>query len=245
MRKDDPVPPPAGERLMTLRELAGYLSLNQRTVLKLAAEGEVPGIRLGAQWRFKRDVIDAWLDDHMLGVRAAAPAAAASPRVAHAFTLEECLTEAQVLPALASRTFTGALGELAALAGSLELVRDKTWFLGALVERENVLPTAVGNGVAFPHTLARHPDQVQRPFILVGRSHHGLDAGAPDAKPVELLFVMGLRYQELHLPWLAQLSGALSKRAARTALIAAGNRLELYDRLREVVAHAAPAPIIE
>ncbi len=242
MRKDEPEAP---DRLMTLRELAGYLGLNQRTVLKLAGEGEVPGIRLGAQWRFKRDVIDAWLDDHMLGVRAPAPAPASAVRVARAFTLEECLTEAQVVPALASRSFTGALGELAALAGALELVRDKTWFLGALVERENVLPTAVGNGIAFPHTLARHPEHVQRPFILVGRSHHGLDAQAPDAKPVELLFVMGLRYQELHLPWLARLSGALSKRGARTGLLAAKGRRELHACLRDLVAHVDPGPVIE
>lgn len=227
---------------MTLRELADYLNLNQRTVLKLASDGEVPGIRLGAQWRFKRATIDAWLDDQMLGVRAAPPAAPPGAD-ARAFSFEDCLAEDHVLPAIASRSFAGALGELAALAGALELVRDKTWFLGALVERENVLPSAVGNGVAFPHTLARHPEQVERPFILVGRSPHGLDAGAPDGKLVELVFVMGLRYQELHLPWLARLSGALSKRGARTELLAAPGRRELYGRLRDLVAHAPPAAV--
>ena len=181
------------------------------------------------------NVVDAWLDDQMLGVRAAPPAQASPTAAAREFSFEECLAESHVLPALGSTTFMGALGELAALAGDLELVRDRTWFLGALVERENVLSSAVGNGVAFPHTLARHPEQVQRPFILVGRSHGGLSAPAPDEKPVELVFVMGLRYQELHLPWLARMSGALSKRGARAELLAAATRPELYARLRELV----------
>ena len=85
------------ERLMTLRELATYLNLNQRTVLKLATEGALPGVRLGAQWRFKRAVIDAWLGDQMLGVRlAAARATPAGP--APAFSFDDCLAEGHFLP---------------------------------------------------------------------------------------------------------------------------------------------------
>lgn len=231
MRNDEPEG--AGDRLMTLRELADYLSLNQRTVLKLAGEGAVPGIRLGAQWRFKREMIDAWLDDRMLGVRSAPPPPPAAS--ARAFTFEQCLTEAHVVPALAAHTFMGALGELATRAAELGLVRDKTWFLGALVERENVLSSAVGKGVAFPHTLARHPEQVERPFILVGRSLQGLAAGAPDERPVKLVFMLGLRYEELHLPWLARLSSVLLERSARAALLDAAGARELTRRLRELV----------
>lgn len=222
---------PAPEQLMTLRDLAGYLNLNQRTVLKLATEGTLPGVRLGAQWRFKRAVIDAWLGDQMLGVRRSEQGPLPAGAADREFPLTACLAEDQILPALASSSFTGALGELAALAESLRLVRDKTWFLGGLVERENVLSTAVGNGLAFPHTLERHPDQVMRPFILVGRSALGLDAGAPDGQPVKLVFVMGLRYQELHLPWLAKLSAMLSREGAREELLQAADERELYQRL--------------
>ena len=56
------------DRLLTLKELAAYLSVNERTLLKLVAEGEVPGVKIGNQWRFRKAMIDAWLDDQMLGV---------------------------------------------------------------------------------------------------------------------------------------------------------------------------------
>src|SRR5258708_9650606 len=56
------------DRLLTLKELAAYLSVNERTLLKLVSEGDVPGVKIGNQWRFRKAMIDTWLDDQMLGV---------------------------------------------------------------------------------------------------------------------------------------------------------------------------------
>jgi excisionase family DNA binding protein len=221
------------EELLTVRELASYLRLNQRTLLKLASEGAIPGVRLGNQWRFKRALIDAWLDDRMLGVRDAGPAS--SPTLA-SFGFDDCFSESHVIAELGASSMTTALGELARLAGDLGLVRDRTWFLGALVERENVLSSAVGHGVAFSHTLRRHPDQVTRPFILLGRAPRGIDFAAPDAKPVRLVFVMGLRYEELHLPWLAKLSRFMQEDRVRSALFSAKDAATLFARLRQFAA---------
>src|SRR2546428_2669002 len=56
------------DRLMTVKELAAYLHLNERTVLKLAAEGPLPAVKVGNQWRFRKAMIDTSLDDQMLGI---------------------------------------------------------------------------------------------------------------------------------------------------------------------------------
>ena len=55
---------PAGG-IMTLREVAGYLGLHVMTVYKLTREGRVPAAKIGGQWRFKRDVLDQWLETQM------------------------------------------------------------------------------------------------------------------------------------------------------------------------------------
>ncbi len=47
-----------GDEIMTVAEVADYLKMNQRTVYSLAKKGELPGIRLGRQWRFKKEAID-------------------------------------------------------------------------------------------------------------------------------------------------------------------------------------------
>ena len=51
--------------IMTIREVAGYLGLHEMTVYKLTREGRVPAAKIGGQWRFKRDVLDDWLETQM------------------------------------------------------------------------------------------------------------------------------------------------------------------------------------
>ena len=53
------------QTIMTLREVAGYLGLHVMTVYKLTREGRVPAAKIGGQWRFKRDVLDDWLETQM------------------------------------------------------------------------------------------------------------------------------------------------------------------------------------
>src|SRR5260370_6014630 len=49
------------DRLMTVKELAAYLNLNERTVLKLAADGPMPAVKVGNQWRIRETNLDALL----------------------------------------------------------------------------------------------------------------------------------------------------------------------------------------
>ena len=52
-------------QIMTLREVAQYLGLHVMTVYKLTREGRVPAAKIGGQWRFKRNVLDEWLETQM------------------------------------------------------------------------------------------------------------------------------------------------------------------------------------
>ena len=52
-------------QIMTLKEVAKYLGLHVMTVYKLTRQGHIPSAKIGGQWRFKQDVLDAWLDGQM------------------------------------------------------------------------------------------------------------------------------------------------------------------------------------
>jgi excisionase family DNA binding protein len=222
------------DRLMTVRQLAAYLSVNERTVLKLVSEGTLPGVKVGSQWRFRKAMIDTWLDDQMLGVvprpEQLAPIEG-SPR--KLLALASCFQPEQIVAELAATTKTTAIEELADAAFRLGLVRDRAWFVGALVERENVMPSAIGNGVAFLHTLRRNPDRIVRPFMLLGRSRAGIDFDALDGCPTHLFFVLGLKYDELHLPWLHKLSQMLLRQESMRALLDAPDSNSIYTTLAE------------
>lgn len=47
--------------VMTIRELAAYLKMAEKTLYRLAAEGAVPGFKVGGAWRFRKSEIDRWI----------------------------------------------------------------------------------------------------------------------------------------------------------------------------------------
>lgn len=51
---------PEGE-ILTLEEVATYLKAGKRTIYRLAAEGTLPGFKLGGTWRFRRSDLDQWM----------------------------------------------------------------------------------------------------------------------------------------------------------------------------------------
>ncbi len=53
--------------ILTLEEVAAYLRLRPQTIYKWAQEKRIPAAKLGKEWRFRRSVIDRWLDDQMFG----------------------------------------------------------------------------------------------------------------------------------------------------------------------------------
>ena len=48
---------------MTVREVANYLNVDEKTVYRLAQKGELPGFKVAGTWRFKREDIDQWIED--------------------------------------------------------------------------------------------------------------------------------------------------------------------------------------
>ncbi len=53
--------------IMTLEEVATYLRLKPQTIYKWAQEKRIPAAKIGKEWRFRRSIIDRWLDEQMLG----------------------------------------------------------------------------------------------------------------------------------------------------------------------------------
>jgi len=49
--------------LMTINDLAGYLKVTRRTIYEWVKTNKIPAIKLIGQWRFKKEKIDAWLEN--------------------------------------------------------------------------------------------------------------------------------------------------------------------------------------
>ncbi|ENM8381548.1 methylation-associated defense system helix-turn-helix domain-containing protein MAD1 [Vibrio alginolyticus] len=49
-------------QILTLKEVAAYLKLAEKTAYRLASEGKLPGFKVGGSWRFKREDLESWID---------------------------------------------------------------------------------------------------------------------------------------------------------------------------------------
>lgn len=51
------------DEILTIREVAAYLKLTEKTAYRLTAEGDIPGFKVGGSWRFRRSEIENWIDE--------------------------------------------------------------------------------------------------------------------------------------------------------------------------------------
>ncbi|GAH30984.1 unnamed protein product [marine sediment metagenome] len=54
------------KEIMTVKQVAEYLQMDEHTIYKLARSGQIPSIKIAGQWRFKKEVIDKWISDESL-----------------------------------------------------------------------------------------------------------------------------------------------------------------------------------
>jgi len=51
------------KEVMTPKELAEYLRVHVRTIYRLAKSGQIPSLKVGGSWRFKKENVDSWLSE--------------------------------------------------------------------------------------------------------------------------------------------------------------------------------------
>lgn len=49
------------DEIMTIREVAEFLKLTEKTAYRLVSEDKLPAFKVGGSWRFRRSEIDLWI----------------------------------------------------------------------------------------------------------------------------------------------------------------------------------------
>lgn len=49
------------DAILTIKDVAEYLKVNERTIYRLAASGELPGFKVGNSWRFKQSELEQYI----------------------------------------------------------------------------------------------------------------------------------------------------------------------------------------
>jgi PTS system nitrogen regulatory IIA component len=192
---------------MSLEDFAQHTGMDLRQVRRLADRGELPGQKIGGQWRFNRAEVTEWLQQEMpsFDERRLITLEQAMGGEASGMTVTELIGLEGIDIALGANTRASVLRELVNLAERTGRLYDAKGLLEAVQEREAMCSTALPHGVAIPHPRQPMPYISSEPIICVARLTRGIGFGSPYRDLTQLFFLICCHDDRHHLRVLARL----------------------------------------
>jgi len=146
--------------------------------------------------------------------------------------LSDFLSEKLIVLELEAQDKTEAFRAMVARMARHNAITRPEIFLDEVMARENIEPTCIGRGIAFPHSRTLC---VNRPVIAVGRTRRSIPFTAKESDNVQLIFVMGTPKDDsnTYLQILARLCRLLRQSRFRERLLTAASPHEVLNLFNE------------
>ncbi|HEY2761394.1 MAG TPA: PTS sugar transporter subunit IIA, partial [Pirellulales bacterium] len=207
-----------------IHSLAAYLHLQVAQVARLADRGKFPGRKVQGQWRFSQADIHHWLENR-IGLSDEAELekfeTILRPPTAHRNApraISELLTLTAIEVPLQARTRSSVISSMAELAARTGWLWDAQKMAAALLDREEMHPTALDNGVALLHPRRPMTSILGQEFLAFGRTASGIPFGGDHGGLTDLFFLLCSTDDRGHLQTLARLSRLITEPALLTKL---------------------------
>ncbi|MFO0912779.1 MAG: PTS sugar transporter subunit IIA [Pirellulales bacterium] len=210
--------------------LAAYLHLMPRQVERLVTRGQLPGRKVGGQWRFSRADIHHWMEARMgvLDDAELVQVETALQRTDSTVVVRDLMHAEAIRLPLQSRSRTSVITEMCELAAQTGLLWDADAMAEAVTAREDLQSTAMDNGVALLHPRRPLTSILAEPLIAVGISSQGLPFGGSRTL-TDVFFLICSTDDRGHLRTLARLSRILSVPDFLTRLRACTDAPEILE----------------
>ncbi|MBN1782008.1 PTS sugar transporter subunit IIA [bacterium] len=128
---------------------------------------------------------------------------------------------------------TGALDELIDVISRSDNVKDRNALSTAIYDREKIMSTGIGLGIAIPHVKIH---EVRDLTIAVGISREGIDWDSIDGNPVHIIFLMAGSEEQhsLYLQTLSKIVLILKNPERRRKLVEAADVKTVMDLLQNI-----------
>ena len=193
------------KEILTLQDVADYLQLSDKTILKMVKKGEIPCAKIANQWRFSKPMLDDWITAKMQVI----PQNDLSRLVENQFDyipLSRLIDEKSIITDLKGQTPKKIINELAEKAYENELIANKEEFIKQLLEREQLTSTSIGQGIALPHLRKPNGNIVAEPKIIIGISKKGIDFDSLDGEKTTLFLLLLSDSEVVHLKILSKIT---------------------------------------
>ena len=187
---------------MTLEEIADYLQVSQKSILRMAQSGKIPAAKVASQWRFMRSVIDDWLMAQMEipSVRSSS----LKREVPKLAPLQELIPASMMNLDVVPDVKDDVLKQLITFLREARILRYNRLFFDAVMERERLVSTAIGHGIAIPHPRRPVANAFKKPAVALGVCREGTDFEALDHQRTYVFFLLCAPSEDVQLRLLAR-----------------------------------------
>ena len=142
--------------------------------------------------------------------------------------ITDILKKEHIIENLVSTDKASTLEELSSFLKNKGLVSNKETLLNALMGRELLGSTGIGENVAIPHAKISEIDQI---ITMFGRSIKGIEFDSLDKKPVHFIYLVlaPMNSSGQHLKVLARISRLLKNKSLRESIIRATEENQIYS----------------
>ncbi len=212
--------------------MADRLQLSERTLYRLLQRGELPGRKIGGQWRFRMSEIDYWLDMRLSRMHTADLRQLEEEGPPSLAPLADLIRPENALIRILAGPPAELIRQFVAAVRFPETV-DGNALAARIRQREELSSTATGDGVAFLHTPRWEPrTPIGSPVVALGRLSQPADFGAIDGTLTDLLFLLLAPDAHTHLTLLAKTAHLCRQPGFLAGLRAARTPTEVIDLIR-------------
>ena len=216
MRESDP-------QILTVKEVADFLRVSERTVYDWAISGMIPCGKLGTTWRFKRSEVEKWVNEQL--------STSSKKNVTFSpIEIEEILDPEHVM-LLDSDSKDSALLKILDRLSESGAISDKSAVTEGIFQREKLMSTGIGLGIGIPHVRL---DSIDTLTMAVGVSTTDItDYESLDGHPVRLIFMIlaGKDQHTLHIKAMSAISRRIKNPVLREMVMQARQPEIIYDLL--------------
>jgi mannitol/fructose-specific phosphotransferase system IIA component (Ntr-type) len=226
------------ENFLTVVEVAKCLGVPIPEAEKVLRRSGLRTTLVAGQRRYQRDDLIGWLENEFGSFTVErlrnmdlsnASNAGLDPSLPFITML---LEQGNIHSSVPARTRSSMLRSLAALACGTGLTWDDTALLEQLQEREEIVSTALPNGVAFPHPRDIRRIYVEGDVLLLARPSAPVAFGAPSGRLTSLFFLLLLPSPSVHLHVLARLNRMIRDERTVEALVQADTAKDMLEIVR-------------
>ena len=210
---------------LKIKDLVELLQVPEKTIRRWIKDGEIPSHEIHHQYRFNRAEINEWILTHKpeLSSRLLDLSIAGRPT---RFT--DLLRQGGIHAGVPGRTIKEILPR------AIETIRipkhlSAKEILAALIDREEMMTTAIGRGIAIPHPRNPIITKVEDALVAICFLKEPADLGALDGRPVHTLFLLLTDHPRRHLEVLSKISYLCQDPAFLAMLEARRPASEIFD----------------